>query len=72
VAAGVDHLGKELLDSGIDVCRIVDSDQKQGMYEYILWAVLYFHRNFDWVIKKCSGQTWFRYPQVSAENGVLA
>lgn len=66
VAAGVDHLGKELLDSGIDVCRIVDSDQKQGMYEYILWAVLYFHRNFDWVIKNARDKTWFRYPQVSA------
>ncbi|CAI0941443.1 2-hydroxyacid dehydrogenase [Serratia ficaria] len=68
VAAGVDHLGKEILASGIKVCRVVDMSQKQGMYEYILWAVLYFHRNFDDVLKNAFHKKWIRYPQVAAEK----
>mgnify|MGYP004707410017 FL=1 len=63
VAAGVDHLGAELLQSGKVICRVVDENQKQGMFEYILWAVLYFHRDLHRVLKNNQQRCWQRYPQ---------
>lgn len=63
VAAGVDHLGAELLQSGKVICRVVDENQKQGMFEYILWAVLYFHRDLNKVLKNNQHRHWQRYPQ---------
>jgi len=65
-AAGVDHLGKPLLKSGLPVARIVDPDQKQGMLEYVLWCVLNHHRDFDRALSHQSQQRWHLYPQVSA------
>lgn len=63
VAAGVDHLGAELLQSGKVICRVVDDNQKQGMFEYILWAILYFHRDFNRVLDNNRQRHWQRYPQ---------
>lgn len=63
VAAGVDHLGTELLQSGKVICRVVDENQKQGMFEYILWAVLYFHRDLNRVLINNQRRHWQRFPQ---------
>ena len=46
VGAGEDNLG-DLLSSGLKVERIIDEDQKVGMFEYVLWGVLYYQRDMD-------------------------
>lgn len=66
LSAGVDHLGPNLLRSGLPVCRIVDDQQKAGMLEYILWGVLYFQRDMDRVLRNQAEHRWYRYPQHSA------
>ena len=68
VAAGVDHLGQNLLNSGLPVCRIVDNHQKQGMLEYVLWGVLNRHRNFDKIRDNQTAAIWHRYPQQAASE----
>ena len=62
VAAGVDHLGENLLTAGLPVCRVVDDGQKIGMFEYILYGILNVQRNFDKAIQEQSIKNWQRYP----------
>ena len=74
LAAGADNLGKELLGSGLPVCRIVDEQQKVGMFEYILWGVLNTHRKFDVAKTNQKNKHWNRYSQRSSSSvtiGVL-
>jgi glyoxylate/hydroxypyruvate reductase A len=66
IAAGIDHLGKATLGSGLPVCRIVDDEQKRAMFEYILWGVLNVHRKFDIAQANQSNKHWARYSQRSA------
>lgn len=66
LSAGVDQLGSSLLTSGLPVCRIVDEDQKQGMFEYVLWGVLNAHRHFDRAQKNQLFCHWKHYPQKAA------
>lgn len=58
LSAGVDHLGEELLTSGLPVCRIVDPVQKQGMLEYILWGILNYQRDFEQYRKFQNEKKW--------------
>ena len=62
VAAGVDHIGADLLSSGAPVCRVVDDGQKVGMFEYILCGILNVQRNFDKAAMEQASQNWQRYP----------
>ncbi|AEF54541.1 2-hydroxyacid dehydrogenase [Marinomonas posidonica] len=62
VAAGVDHIGTDLLSSGVPICRVVDDGQKVGMFEYILCGVLRVQRNFDKAAMEQASQHWQRYP----------
>ncbi|MEO9656128.1 2-hydroxyacid dehydrogenase [Marinomonas sp.] len=66
LSAGVDHLGKNLLDSALPVCRIVDPNQKHGMFEYILWGILNFQRDFEVYRKQQCRQHWQTFEQRSA------
>ncbi|BFM48659.1 glyoxylate/hydroxypyruvate reductase A [Marinomonas sp. THO17] len=68
LAAGVDHLGETLLNSTRSICRIVDEEQKAGMLEYVLWAVLYFQRDFDKAMRHQNQQDWQRYVQRPAQQ----
>ncbi|TDO95348.1 2-hydroxyacid dehydrogenase [Marinomonas balearica] len=68
LAAGADHLGDALLNAALPVCRIVDNEQKKGMLEYVLWAVLYFQRDFDRAIQGQTQRHWQRYPQQKAQD----
>lgn len=62
IAAGVDNVvaGQDL--RGLPVCRVVDPDLAQGMVEYVLWAVLYFHRNLDRAAAQQLEHVWKRPP----------
>jgi glyoxylate/hydroxypyruvate reductase A len=73
VSAGTDHLGS-LLDSGLPIARIVDPAQKHGMFEYVLWGVLTYQRDFDRAAAHQHEQAWHLYPQTPASSltiGVL-
>lgn len=59
IAAGVDNIVREDM-RGVPVCRVVDAQQVQGMVEYVLWSVLYFHRAFDQVLRQQRQGQWLR------------
>ncbi|MDQ2187185.1 glyoxylate/hydroxypyruvate reductase A [Alcaligenaceae bacterium A4P071] len=74
IAAGVDNILPGTAEAGVPVCRVVDPGLTQGMVEYVLWAVLYFHRSFDVVQRQQRNQIWSRPPRRQAANcrvGVL-
>ena len=59
IAAGVDHiLDRAQPRPEVPVCRIVDPGLAAGMAEYVLWAVLYFHRGLDQVAQQRSRCLW--------------
>lgn len=73
VGAGEDNLGS-LLGSGLKICRIIDDEQKVGMFEYVLWGVLYYQRDMDKYHEDQKLNRWNPLPQRSAKNihvGVL-
>jgi glyoxylate/hydroxypyruvate reductase A len=63
VAAGVDHLQTDPSHPNVPACRVVDPDHRQGMTEYVRWAVIHFHRDFDRVISQQRQNIWLRHPQ---------
>jgi glyoxylate/hydroxypyruvate reductase A len=63
VAAGVDHLRTDPSRSDLPACRVVDPDHRRGMTEYVRWAVLHFHRDFDRVAAQQRHSAWQRHPQ---------
>jgi len=73
VGAGEDNLG-DLLSSGLKIERIIDEDQKVGMFEYVLWGVLYYQRDMDRYNQDHKAKVWKPLPQCAAKNikvGVL-
>ena len=73
VGAGEDNLG-DLLSSGLKVERIIDEDQKVGMFEYVLWGVLYYQRDMDRYNQADKTKVWQPLPQRNTKNikvGVL-
>lgn len=68
VAAGVDHLSNDPGCPDLPVCRVVDPAHRQGMTEYVRWAVLHFHRGFDRVTAQQRSATWQRPPQRPAAD----
>lgn len=68
LSAGVDHLGGEILTSGLPVCRIVDPEQKQGMLEYILWGILNYQRDFEQYRTLQEKKQWRTFTQRSASD----
>lgn len=68
LAAGVDHLGAEVFASGLPICRIVDENQRRGMFEFVLWGVLNAHRDFDRARTNQIENHWQRSPQKLAAD----
>jgi glyoxylate/hydroxypyruvate reductase A len=66
VAAGVDHLQHDPSCPDLPVCRVVDPAHRQGMTEYVRWAVIHYHRRFDQALAQQRQQHWQRPPQVPA------
>lgn len=60
VAAGIDHLEHDPSCPDLPVCRVVDPGHRQGMNEYVRWAVIHFHRGFDQVFEQQRQQHWER------------
>jgi glyoxylate/hydroxypyruvate reductase A len=59
IAAGVDHvLGLAQPRPEVPVCRIVDPGLAAGMAEYVLWAVLYYHRALDQARQQQAQRLW--------------
>ncbi|WAH55362.1 glyoxylate/hydroxypyruvate reductase A [Pseudomonas silvicola] len=68
VAAGVDHLSTDPSAPLVPVCRVVDPDHRRGMTEYVRWAVLHYHRDFDRVNAQQRQNLWLRHPQRPASQ----
>lgn len=60
IAAGVDSLVDGQALRGLPVCRVIDEQQVIGMNQYVLWSVLYFHRELDRVIAQQANREWRR------------
>ncbi|MGX1181081.1 glyoxylate/hydroxypyruvate reductase A [Pseudomonas sp. IAP-CY TE4608] len=74
VAAGVDHLANDPSQPALPVCRVVDPAHRQGMAEYVRWAVIHYHRDFDRALAQQHQHVWLRHPQRPAAEyqiGVL-
>lgn len=67
VGAGEDNLG-DLLSSGLKIERIIDQDQKVGMFEYALWGVLYYQRDMDKYHQDKALNRWQARPQRAAKG----
>ena len=73
VGAGDDNIGS-LLKSDLNISRIVDHEQKVGMFEYVLWSVLYYQRDMDKYHQDKMLARWQPLPQRAAKHikiGVL-
>lgn len=66
VAAGIDHLDHDPSCPDLPVCRVVDPGHRQGMTEYVRWAVIHYHRGFDQVLLQQREQRWERPLQRAA------
>jgi glyoxylate/hydroxypyruvate reductase A len=69
IGAGVDKLlgGLDPAMQALAVCRVVDPSINTGMFEYVLWGVLYFHRHFDRVLANQTQSLWQRPEQCPAQ-----
>ncbi|WP_425878410.1 2-hydroxyacid dehydrogenase [Acinetobacter sp. TWP2-2-3] len=63
IAAGVEHLNLTEIRSDQSVCRVLDPHHQKGMFDYLLWGVLYFQRYFDRMIQQQKQQLWKQYRQ---------
>ena len=52
IAAGVEHLNLNEIRADQSVCRVLDPHHQKGMFDYLLWGVLYFQRYFDCMIQQ--------------------
>ncbi|MEX5588652.1 2-hydroxyacid dehydrogenase [Pseudomonas urmiensis] len=68
VAAGVDHLASDPSQPALPVCRVVDPAHRQGMAEYVRWAVIHYHRDFDLAMAQQRRVLWLRHPQRPAAD----
>ncbi len=72
--AGVDHIVRDPQLPRVPLCRVVDDSVAEGMLEFVLWAVLYFHRRFDLVLQQARQAHWLRPRQARTRQcrvGVL-
>lgn len=59
IAAGVEHVLQRLpVPIQLPVTRIVDPGLAVGMAEYVLWAVLYYHRALDRALQQQAQRVW--------------
>ncbi len=63
IAAGVEHLNLNAVRPDQAVCRVLDPHHQKGMFDYLLWGVLYFQRYFDRMIQQQKQQLWKQYRQ---------
>lgn len=66
IAAGVDNVIVGLPPGQARVCRVVDPLLAEGMLQFVLWAVLYYHRGIDTAFANQPQHKWERPRQVPA------
>ncbi|WP_287879439.1 glyoxylate/hydroxypyruvate reductase A [Aquitalea sp.] len=74
VSAGIEHLATAGSLPVLPVCRVVDPEQRQGMVEFMRWAVIHYQRHFDLALANQRQARWQRPPQCPAKQyriGVL-
>ncbi|PXX50100.1 MULTISPECIES: 2-hydroxyacid dehydrogenase [Aquitalea] len=74
MSAGIEHIGQADSLPAVPVCRVVDPEQRQGMVEFMRWAVIHYQRHFDLVLANQQQARWQRPPQCPARDyrvGVL-
>ncbi|WPB58903.1 glyoxylate/hydroxypyruvate reductase A [Xylophilus sp. GOD-11R] len=74
IAAGVDNILPGAASAGLPVCRVVDEGLTRGMVEYVMWAVLHFHRGFDIALRQQRDHHWSRpklRPAAECRVGVM-
>lgn len=60
IAAGVDNVVSEQDLRGLPVCRVVDPMLAEGMWQFVLWGVLYYHRKLDYAMASQRAHEWSR------------
>ena len=74
MGAGADHIvWNKSLPSHIPVCRIVDPQMAFSMSNYIITAVLNYHRNWYHFIRHQKEKEWMQYdyPEIPLRIGVM-
>lgn len=66
IAAGVDNVVAEQDLRGLPVCRVVDPMLAEGMWQFVLWGVLYYHRKIDQAFASQRSSEWKRPLQTPA------
>ncbi len=68
IAAGVDNVIAEQDLRDLPVCRVVDPMLAEGMLQFVLWGVLYFHRKLDAAMASQRANEWKRPLQTPASS----
>lgn len=68
IGAGVDNLIADPELPRLPVCRIRDDDLAFAMAEYVHWGTLWFHRQFDRILRNAAERKWERFPQQPASS----
>lgn len=69
ISAGTDQLaGTEGLPPGVPVARLIEPGQVAGMVEYVLQAVLHYHRDLHRYRSQQADRIWLEHPRVPASE----
>ena len=74
IGAGIDHITADPTLPDRPLCRMIDGAMAAGIREYVLWSVLYFHRDFDLAARQREQRLWQARAPVPAADwtvGVL-
>ncbi|WP_418609704.1 2-hydroxyacid dehydrogenase [Gluconobacter cerinus] len=66
VGAGVDQLNLASIPENVRVVRMMEPGLAEGMIEYVLWAVLSYHRNMFQYARQQAAHVWKGTPNVSS------
>ena len=66
VGAGVDQLNLASIPENVRVVRMMEPGLAEGMIEYVLWAVLSYHRNMFQYARQQEAHVWKGTPNVSS------
>ncbi|MEJ5118349.1 glyoxylate/hydroxypyruvate reductase A [Gluconobacter cerinus] len=66
VGAGVDQLNLASIPKNVRVVRMMEPGLAEGMIEYVLWAVLSYHRNMFQYARQQAAHIWKGTPNVSS------
>ncbi|MFT8802821.1 MAG: glyoxylate/hydroxypyruvate reductase A [Gluconobacter cerinus] len=66
VGAGVDQLNLASIPENVRVVRMIEPGLAEGMIEYVLWAVLSYHRNMFQYARQQAAHVWKGTPNVSS------